>query len=278
MALNKQSLSQWCLTYGELKNYSLRKAFPDLSNKFDFMHQIWEIGCKMAITLKALEGKNQNEWLFKGIVVALFWKGLKTHLAIENLLEAGFFQDSFILLRSLLEIIINLEYIKRNPQDRVKLYLEFDYITRKRLLDAGRKVYGDKFPGSEKDDEIKELESNYQRVKNEYPKKYQWSGRSIKEMASEVGLGDLYDLIYSHLSTYVHSSASSHSSIIRNESEGLRIIIIPEQEDHSEIEKVIHFTCVFTLMLIKLYQEIFSLEYSKEVAEIEKKFKSMDVV
>lgn len=265
--MTENDLNKRCSECGGLKDFSARKTFPALAERFDFLHRIWQIACITAGSIKALEGKNEKEDLFKGTVIYLTWKGLKTQLAIEKLLESGFLEDAYSLIRSLMEIVINLQYIRKDPEFLALTYQEYSYIIRHRLLEAGRRIYKN-FPDPETESAVADLEVNYQRVKGSYPNEYRWSGCSIRKMADQACLADLYDTIYSNLSVYIHSSALSQNSFIRSDANGFKIIIAPDQHDEVQFENAIYLACTFSLMLVNIYHEVFNTAFANEIEAI----------
>lgn len=259
-------INKFCAEQGGLKEFSSRVAYPGLSGKFEFMHQVWEMNCGIASTVKALEGKNEDEILYKGTVQHLTWKALKTHLAIESLLESGFIEDAHLVIRSLLEIVINLAYIQRDPEYISRIYVEYSFLERHRFLETGKMIYGENhFSAKGHDEEIKQLESDYERVKNNYQNKNKWSGCSIRRMAEQVGLVDDYDLIYSYLSQSVHSTALTANSYVQEGENGLVIVIMPGQEEEKYFQRAICLTCSYSLMLIEIFNQVFNLGFQEEI-------------
>ena len=61
-------------------------------------------------------------------------KACKTHEAVVNLAAAGYGQDAGILLRSLLNLVVNALWICEKPNPRLEMYLEYDWITRDALV------------------------------------------------------------------------------------------------------------------------------------------------
>jgi hypothetical protein len=149
------------------------------------------------------------------VTMFLLAKYYKTALAFKTLVVSGFEEDARILLRTLFEILINLSYLSRDSVNRSRQFIEFYFIEHKHLLDSIRKHY--RMTYDKLDSNIKnKVISDYNRVKNKYSNETQWSGKSIHQMAKELGHNAKYwyDIVYSPESSYVHSSVSSSEKFL----------------------------------------------------------------
>ena len=75
----------------------------------------------------------------KNIVNLFFCKAYKTYKAGQILCKEGYGMDAAILLRSLVELDIVMEYIFKKQEERIKLYIEYSHIATKLFTDNVRK-------------------------------------------------------------------------------------------------------------------------------------------
>lgn len=166
--------------------------------------------------LQPTHGKNQTEI---SLLVFSMAKGSKTHLAILNLCDAGFGQDAAILGRSLFELTVNMGYIfNADTDDRIKRYVTKHFVISskysKSIKEAAREG-AKKYPDYPSEEEIKKLTEEAIELTGNSDK---WSGKSIREMAEEVKLKDMYDLLYRLISNLVHSTSSSFTDYLHIDS------------------------------------------------------------
>lgn len=145
---------------------------------------------------------------FQRLSLAFAAKSYKTFAAILNLVKKELPEPAFILLRSLLEDVINLAFIAQKPEKRSDLFLNFNVIEKKFYLDNLKKA------GllSKETETVwqEEFQAEYQKVQANYPYKRYWSSKSLKQMAEAVGpdLSRTYSLVYLYSSGFVHGSSS----------------------------------------------------------------------
>lgn len=65
-------------------------------------------------------------------------KACKTHEAIVILAERGYGQDAGILLRGLVNLVINAYWIAKDPAARSERYIDYDWILRLQSADIAR--------------------------------------------------------------------------------------------------------------------------------------------
>ena len=126
--------------------------------------------------------------------------------------------DSVLVLRSIFDLAVNLMYIQKDYECRSRLYARYELIPMMNFLKRqhnngllANEEFQKKFDQARQ--ELKRLDDEIHKVKPKLklPTGNQWSGRSIKEMADEIGLGDAYSILYWILSSVSHSSGySSH--------------------------------------------------------------------
>ncbi len=123
-------------------SYSAIKQFPDLFKYFQFLNEVGDTLYKAFTSIKQIDGRNENELLYKNVVNILSMKGLKTLRAIQCLLNSGYIEDASILLRSLIEILVTLKYIRKDPEKYANLYSEYRHVSAKRKIKKAKKIWG----------------------------------------------------------------------------------------------------------------------------------------
>lgn len=190
------------------------------------------------------------------LTMFLLAKYYKTALALKTLVVSGFEEDARILLRTLFEILINLSYLSKDSTTRSKQFIEFFFIERKHLLDSIRKHYRTTYDNI--DPNIKnKIVTDYNRVKNNYSNETQWSGKSIHQMAIDLGYNAKYwyDIVYSPESTYVHSSVSSSDKFLKKINNQKYVLVGPGYfQAFDVISKASEFTREMLLLSSKIWE------------------------
>jgi len=221
-----------------------------------------------AISEKATEitGRDRNEVLYKMLATFFFAKGWKTFQSIYLLCSRQFAEDAAILVRSIFEMVVNLLYISKDPQNRALLFVEFDYIERQKRLDRLSKSpddpWGQALLKSVDPATIETLVSEYNRVRARYPKDWLWSGESTKKMASDVGLAFHYDWIYWVLSDLAHTSPRAVKEYISGGRDGLTVGVESTEKD---IDRVWFTACRYFLILVDKKNEALGLGFDDSI-------------
>src|SRR5262249_51187200 len=114
------------------------------------------------------------------IVAAFYSKGLKTFRSIKLLCSHKFAEDAIILARSLFETLIHLLYMCQDPIPRTKLFMEYEHIAFKKMLDTHKKgadvghTWEQEALSFFTPDEIKRINDNYDQVQANYKKNKEW--------------------------------------------------------------------------------------------------------
>lgn len=257
--MNENEINSWVSNYCGLKNFSLLNKFPHLAVHLTFMQKEWLICCNITTSLKKLDEDNIQDFFYKGIVVYVSWKSLKSYLAIMYLLDKGFLEDANIILRSMFEILVTILFIKQNPKKRALQYLEYSYVEKHRLIETITDMAGDPKNAAR----LREIEQEYLRIKDNYKNKSSWSGLSIREMSKKVGLEDLYNMLYRFHSQFVHTSPEAMKSYIQNIQKGFMINLEPINDNF--FVGIISENCEILLQLTEIFENTFDLGRSKEI-------------
>lgn len=189
-----------------------------------------------------------------------FWgKTVTTFYAISALCDIGYGQDAIVLVRTMLENLINYRYINQEPEERGQLFIEFDYIKAKKRL----RTYSVLFPEKEIDPEkIKVIEENYFSVIDNYPKSkscfLQWSGKNNADMAKACDLENLYLMIYPLASSFAHGGSDSTIDYIQKGHRGFKIRL-GSPSDILILQSVAS-ACSIILLMIQDTCELFNIQ------------------
>lgn len=103
------------------------------------------------------------------------------------------------------EVWVSAEYLVKNPSD-IEDYWDFvKVITLKRYQYLSR-VEPEKAAELVPSERVKEIDADYEAVKDGFSSKHQWHQKPMKEMASSVGAGDMYDWFYCSASSIHHGN------------------------------------------------------------------------
>jgi len=165
---------------------------------------------------------------FQQVVCFLFGKACKSYHAIHLLCKGSFGQDAAILVRSLLEILINLFYIaEEESEQRAENFIRYWIIMEKHRLEKCKKR-GLLNSIQEENQIIQKYEEEIDRrkkggIKEKRGKEYKWSGKSIAQMAREVGLDYHHDVIYWRLSQIAHPNIKGSEYFVSDQGNDLKI-------------------------------------------------------
>ena len=147
-------------------------------------------------------------------VALIFGKAYKSYVSAIYLGARGLTEDMGVVIRSLLNLYIIAKWIgTKDREARAMRYLEWFWVEMYQLLDLIP------VPQSSRDD----IEQEHRRVRPlfEYVGKTRdrrmpdtWHGSNIKQMASEVGLTQHYQIVYKPLSAYEHSSSLAYFGML----------------------------------------------------------------
>ena len=215
---------EWVVSEEDASNYRTKNiistSYKDL---FSFNHQL-----KLLVD-DYLEREIRNIGPKDALVAFTLAKSYKTHSAIMTLCERGYGEDASILNRTIFELLITLLYILKDPTDeRAYRYYAFDWVLREKmfkyaeqkpelLLQLEQRALRPKV-GDVSIDEVKKMAEEVQR-KYSY-KGYNWSDKSLGEMAEEVGRGGQYKTMYRLSSQYTHSHSRFMNDYVKRTKNG----------------------------------------------------------
>lgn len=191
--------------------------------------------------------------------------------ALITLALNGYGNDAMKIARGMYEGAVTVGYLKRHPE-QVEDYLDFHWIRQKRLYDYMRKSDPDLLQrvSPKKIAEMKrQLSVIAPRFTNNRGKfRSTWRKVNLRQMAEEVGLGDLYPTFYSFASSIQHVDIGALSS--QTEDETLDVDVAPSDKWLGEALIMGHNA---VLHVLHGYNEIAQLGFDKELEKAFSTFK-----
>jgi hypothetical protein len=143
------------------------------------------------------------------ILISFFRKAINTFDAIETLKRKRLIEESWVLLRVLLETHVNMVYfLSHDPRDMVHRYLDASVLDKLKHL---REVNFYEGTPMESDFDKADWEKTEAEIKARYPhtdfaslRKHGFTGRSFEQRAKVVGMEAMYKYCYRIASRSVH--------------------------------------------------------------------------
>jgi len=209
----------------------------------------------------------------------LFGRSYRLYWTILVLCEKGFGPEAGVLLRSLMEHAVNMDWIaKENSDQRARLFLDYVHVARKQLYDNYDK-HGifPKLTHAEMEwmESREEIERLYKGVKHNYLDERYWSPKSIRSRADEICAGYDWDFYYWHLSFFSHSNAASQFELVKPGEPEDRFAIGPSK---SMMEDVLHLSYKYLLMAFKRWNVVFKLGLDELLVDLLSKLTDISVI
>lgn len=215
---------EWVVSEEEASNYRtkniINSSFKDL---ISFNHQL-----KLMVN-EYLEREIKNIGPKDALAAFALAKSYKTHSAVMLLCQEGYGEDASILNRTIFELLITLLYVLKDPTDKTAYrYYAFDWVLREKmfkyaeqkpelLLQLEQRALRPK-PGDTSIDEVKKMSKEVQK-KFSY-KGYNWSDKTLGEMAEIVGRSGQYKTMYRLGSQHTHSHSRVMNDYVRKSKSG----------------------------------------------------------
>lgn len=257
---------------------ALLKKYKDF---FDLNNRLFQLAKDMVET-----NKITSDTALHDVMAFLFAKAHKTFWAIDILTQRGFGQDAATLTRSLFELLVTAKYLARGEEGLVNKYSYFDNILHKKLIDKYKKdIKKGKISLSAEcqallsdKEKMEEVEKSYRDAEPYFKgnqRKDTWSGKTIKEMAEEVGLYHEYHYVYWLLSHQVHSSPISMRDYISLSGGEMECESGPSKR--SLRKEVISYSFIFFLGVLAVVNQTFQLNLETQISGIEKSINALQI-
>lgn len=198
-----------------------------VQNVIDFASQL--------LSEKIADGEIRAENEYNLPLCLIYVRSLKTAQALHLCCREGYGEDASILLRTLIESLINFFYITAAPEKNGALYNRFALATRleqhKRLRDHAPSARISEFDWildetktmealKEYNEKLKQMDTHFDAKHQETcDKRGWWSGKAPRQMAEELGKEFLWQYDFSHwlFSGFVHSNPTTYSSVAKQQ-------------------------------------------------------------
>jgi len=200
-------------------------------------------------------------------LVYLTVKLLRHEEALEILADRGFGSEAGMILRSMFEAAVNIMWIIKDDNliPNLKKYTDYQFVASKRYRDniSKRDVLKDLPEAAQEewkrysdvlDEKVREVMDEYSF--NTYKP---WSGKTLKEMANDVGWGERYDTLYQLYSDVIHSGTMSVQDYLVFDNTGKVTVNYRVQTGHCKtclyegrVYLVMAFSFLDTLLDLKL--------------------------
>jgi hypothetical protein len=185
--------------------------------------------------------------------------------AIYCLSSQGLATESMVLLRSLLNLYINIKWLaKDDSQERFERYADFEVIFKKIAIDTLLE-HGEIWNEIKKPD-FNTHDNDFERVKNKYNLKnpndfFNWSGKTIYQMAKDenVNLEKEYKIIYGRLSSVEHTRPDSVRDYLDSSENGITKIKSAVRDEN--IDRVLLTALQYYFQIKVITHNIFSVEW-----------------
>lgn len=203
---------------------------------------------------------------FDGLAAFFFAKSYKTFAAIVLLARKGFGEDAAVLSRGLVENTTNLLYIAEEPETRAELYLDYEYVARNRYISMLESAGAFDSAAGASSPARGRLRQLYESVKSNYPNENLWSGKSIRQMADEVGLTSHYLFAYKYFSDMAHAAPTTVTQVLEpGEQEGLVDIAFGPNE--AFVSEALIWSCDLFWRVLAKNNEVFVLEFETSLRD-----------
>lgn len=233
----------------------------------EFFKAIDDIKTIRILTLENISA----DTLAKQITFFHYIKAISLLDAIQILCRKNKANESGIILRSLLNLYINIKWLtSENMSYRMERYADFEIISKKRKMD-----FANAKPDNELEKEkIAELNKKFDEIVAKYKlnaKKWEdltrWSGKSIRKMAEDVNLLNNYEKIYSVLSFEEHTDPSTVRNYIHRSANGISTKIA--NPDDFLIALIIWTALSYYYEIEKIISNIFEVSFSEECPNLQ---------
>jgi hypothetical protein len=225
--------------------------------------------------MNEIEPKTNFEWA----ITFLFYRSYRLYWTILILCKDGFGPEASILVRSLMEHAVTMDWIaKENPNQRAKLFLEYFHVARKKLYDKYEKyLVFERLADVEKKqiESREEVKRFHKEVKDQYRDDCFWAPESIRSRAQELHEGYDWDFYYWYFSFFVHPNSVSQLEYLRP-AEPKDIFVVGPSE--RMIEDVFHLSYKYLLRAFNRWNVVFKLGQDKLVLNLLEKLDNISFI
>lgn len=162
---------------------------------------------ELALEIKQSDIKDSNA--FKRFLLLCFFKSTSHGMNIWLIASSGHHVEASIILKSVIELFINLKYItNQDPAEHIKLSEDLiHYFTLKEKSNLTTAI---EIAQKYNDPILNDLNKRLNEINKKYPKgriSDYWPKQSVSQLAKKAGLLDYYKTVYNLYSGYSHLSS-----------------------------------------------------------------------
>lgn len=219
----------------------------------------------------------QQAWW--ALLCAFLLKAANSLRATVLLCRKGLSEDAAILARSIMEIAIMSQYIAREWRVRSRRFIEHIAVERKRFADSAQAA-SDRVPEAWDllagcPERLKEMAELYNEMGDDARgHRYRWVGlgATLRDLAKDIELHDLYSLVYSQFSWRAHSTPQCMNFYVRDD--GGRLICSPP-EPAPMLLAALGFGSLSLLLVLSVANEQMCLALDPEIGALERRFQEV---
>lgn len=172
------------------------------------------------------------------------------------------------LWRSIFEACITVTYVRKNPDERVRLYWGYYRVKRLKLFEAlqAHTHLDDKFKKRRTQAEHDLFKKEADTAKTDYPKADKWAGVSLGAMARDVGAQSFYEFEYSYLCDEVHMGAAALAQ--RLEEDPAKGIILKAGDEPEHSIPTFHRVMEWSLHVAQVHADAFALSEAGDLVKL----------
>ncbi len=148
---------------------------------------------------------------------------LQAHLEAVVLIGQGLSSGAVKVLRGMFEALVVAKYLAKNPAE-VDDYRDYHKVILWKRYKYLLKVEPEKAKQEIPQDRARAILADYEAVKDRFGQSGQWSRKKVRDMAGEVGLGDMYEWFYCSASSLHHANMEGlHMNFLKWEKRGDKV-------------------------------------------------------
>lgn len=176
---------------------------------------------------------------------------------------------SYSMIRNLFEIHLTAHYISLKPETRVERYISYESIAEynkvkglEELKNSSKECYKKIAEEILSQIDIHSINQEYESIKSRYPRKDNWSGISIREMAKYTDHEEDYIYYYKFLCGFTHGNIKANLKYIHNEK---KEVIIANRTNDIERGHIFNMVSQFYACFIDLLGNEFNYSLTEEI-------------
>jgi hypothetical protein len=196
---------------------------------------------------KLKAGLDDRKYPIDGQLWPLVYLGVKIlrhEESLELLTDRGFGSEAGIILRTMFEAAVNIMWLLKDVKTieqlvpKLKRYNDYQFVATQKYRDYARNSSITEVLPDKVREELNKMNDTLDEKARQVQDEYEfnafkpWSGRTIKQMANDVGWGERYDTLYQIYSDIVHSGVNSVQEYLVFDDKGKVRVNYQSQTNH----------------------------------------------